>query len=146
MNITNVIISYYIEVLNAMLSVYNLSLAYVLCFHPLHFILAQALHVFVHSCFALITALGSAVSCFQIIYVVNFDWLFSMDPQAVGWRTFMTLGVLIFSINAAMGIYFTYHGLHIEKAMAALTLQEVDSGGFGVLFIHSMCWALLFCF
>ena len=92
MNMTNVIISYYIEVVNVTVTVVSLPLIYVLIIHPLPLFIAQFCAVAAYCCGSLIVALGSAVSLFQILYVVQFNILFTLDPATVGWRTFFGTG------------------------------------------------------
>ena len=86
MNMTNVIMSYYIEVVNALMIFCTLPYVYVLCVGPLPLLPAQFAYTVVHCCASLIVALGSAVSCFHILYVTKFEILFSLDPQEVGRR------------------------------------------------------------
>jgi hypothetical protein len=144
MNITNVIISYYIEVLNAQATVFHLSYIILFCVGPFPFFLAQFVFVFLNSSFTMITALGSAVSCFHILYVVKFDLLFSLDPQEVGKRTFVILATVISAPNAAAGIYYTYHGINADRSVESLTHLEMSMEGIDFLSIHLISWALIF--
>ena len=90
-NVTNVILSYYIEVTNVLISVCLVPLIFVLCVEPLHFAVAQFILVTIYFCGSLNLALGSAVSCFQLLYVTKFEVIFSLDPQELGKRTFYIL-------------------------------------------------------
>jgi hypothetical protein len=80
--------SYITEVINVMVISTAAPLLYVICFRPLPVAAAQLSYSSVYSCFTLIVALGAAISCFQTLYVVKFDLLFSLNPQDVGRRTF----------------------------------------------------------
>ena len=97
---TNVLMSYYIEVVNVMMTFCTVPLIYVLGVEPLPLPLAQFAYIAVHSCGSLIVALGSAVYCCQIVYVTNFEVLFALDPEEVGRRTFALLALLICLPNA----------------------------------------------
>jgi hypothetical protein len=144
LNVTNVIISYYIEVLNIMASTFDLSLIYILCISPLPLLPAQIIYIFCQTCFSLITALGSAVSCFQMFYVIKFDLLFSLDPQLVGRWTLIVLAVAISIPNAIMGTLYTLNGQHADKAMAFLTHEEMSPGSFSFVSRQSIFWTLFF--
>jgi hypothetical protein len=58
MNMTNVIISYYIEVVNAMMMSCTVPYIVVLCYAPLPLFPAQMNYAFTHSCASLLVALG----------------------------------------------------------------------------------------
>ena len=68
MNITNVIVSYYVEAVNIMITSTAAPLLYVVGFKPLPFFLAQLIAIFVHCTGSLSVGLGSAISCFQIFF------------------------------------------------------------------------------
>jgi hypothetical protein len=144
MSITNVIISYYIEILNAMVSLFCFSIIYVLAIKPIPLFVAQFIYIFVQCSFSLITALGSAVSCFQILYVIKFDMLFSMDPHQVVRRTFIVLATVICSPNAALAIYHAWQGQPIATALRVLTHKEFVSGRGNFTSLYSLGWAGLF--
>ena len=73
MNITNVIVSYYVEAVNIMITSTAAPLLYVVGFKPLPFFLAQLIGIFLHCTGSLSVGLGSAISCFQIFYVTKFE-------------------------------------------------------------------------
>ena len=146
MNMTNVIMSYYIEVVNALMIFCTLPYVYVLCVGPLSLLPAQFAYTVVHCCASLIVALGSAVSCFHILYVIKFEVLFSLDPQEVGRRSFVLLALVICLPNALVGIYTTFKGLHVAKDVVMLTQSESVGTGLPFLPIYTGCWALLFFF
>ena len=75
--------SYIMEVMNCGPILYAAPIFYVIISGPLPLWLAQLAYIWVHCCFLLILALGSAVSCFQLCYVIKFDLVFAIDPQAV---------------------------------------------------------------
>jgi hypothetical protein len=110
-----VIISYYIEVVNAMMMSCTVPFIVVLCYAPLPLFLAQLTYAFTHSCASLVVALGSAVSCFHIVYVTNFEILFSLDPEEVGRRFFIILAIVICLPNAIAGTYSTFKGAFFTR-------------------------------
>ena len=144
MNITNVVISYYIEMVNAMIASITVPLLYVFCLHPLPLLPAQCFVTAVYCCFSLMVALGSAVSCFQILYVTKFELVFSLDTYIVGRRIFTTLSIAIFGPNIVIGIFKTLNGLHVDKSVTFLTLTEYCGEGIQFLIIYTLCWTLLF--
>jgi|LakMenEpi03Aug12_release.lakeMendotaPanAssembly.Ray.scaffolds.fasta_scaffold133073_1 hypothetical protein len=144
MSITNILISYYIEVLNAMTSVSHLSCIYVYCFQPLSFFAAQLVYIFLSSCFSLIAAIGSAISCIQMFYVIKFDLLFSLDPYKIGWWTFCILSSIIFLPGIAVGVYCSYHGRYVDGTVSFLTGEERTTEGLSFLSLYTICWTVLF--
>ena len=141
---SNVLISYYIEVVNVLMISCTLPYIYVLCLMPLPLPLAQLSYIISHCCAALIVALGSAVSCFHIIYVTKFEILFSLDPQEVGRRVFFILAIFICLPNAVVGIQCTFHGLHAANDVVMLTQTEYNGPEIQFIPIYSSCWAFLF--
>ena len=127
LNMTNVIISYYIEVVNVMVTFAALPLIYVMSIHPLPLVIAQFCTVGTFCCGSLIVALGSAVSCFQILYVTQFEILFTLDPATVGWRTFLLLAGLVICPMTMVAVFMTLKGIHVDKSVANLT-QTVYNG------------------
>jgi hypothetical protein len=80
-NMTNVIFSYYIEVVNIMMLFCTVPMIYVYCIYPLPLVWAQLAFIGVQSCASLINGLGAAVSCFHILYVLKFEAVFPLDPH-----------------------------------------------------------------
>jgi hypothetical protein len=117
---------------------------YIYCFQPLSFFTAQFVYIFLNSCFSLIAALGSAISCIQIFYVIKFDLLFSLDPFKIGWWTFSILSIIIFLPNIAVGIYWSYHGQYADRTVGLLTRQEKPTEGISFLAFHAIWWTVLF--
>jgi len=76
-----VTISYITEVINAGPTVYAAPIFYVIFKGPLPLWLAQLAFTWLHCCTLLFIALGSAISCFQLCYVLKFDLVFAVDPK-----------------------------------------------------------------
>ena len=144
LNMTNVIISYYIEVVNVTVTVVTLPLIFVLSIHPLPLFIAQFCAVAAYCCGSLIVALGSAVSLFQILYVVQFNILFTLDPATVGWRTFMVLASLAICTMTMEGIYMTLKGIHVNTTVSELTQTQYNGEGVPFIAIYTGCWTVLF--
>jgi hypothetical protein len=143
---TNVVMSFYIEVVNAMLVSISLPLIYVIAINPLQLVIAQLATISIYSCFTLIVALGSAISCFQILYVVKFELLFPLDPQIVGKRICVILCIVIFVPNIIMGAINTMNGIPVDKGVAQLTQTEYSISGPQFLVIYAVGWAFLYFF
>ena len=141
---TNVILSYYIEVTNVLISVCLVPLIFVLCVEPLHFAVAQFILVTIHFCGSLNLALGSAVSCFQLLYVTKFELIFSLDPQELGKRTFYILSTIIFVPNLIGGIYYTWNDITLDRRVTIYTRREFNDYGVQFHKIFSICLAFLF--
>ena len=141
---TNVILSYYIEVTNVLISVCLVPLIFVLCVEPLHFVVAQFILVTIHFCGSLNLALGSAVSCFQLLYVTKFELIFSLDPQELGKRTFYILSTLLFVPNFTGGVYYTWNDITLDRRVTLCTQREFKV--YGVQFYNtiSICLALMY--
>jgi uncharacterized protein YacL len=89
-------------------------------------------------------ALGSAVSCFHILYVTKFETLFSLDPEEVGKRTFFILAIVICLPNAIVGIYSTFKGIHVAKDVTILTQTDYNGPDIQFIPIHTACWTFVF--
>ena len=152
MNMTNVLMSYYIEVVNVMMTFCTVPLIYVLGVEPLPLPLAQFAYIAVHCCGSLMVALGSAVSCCQIVYVTNFEVLFALDPEEVCRRTFALLALLICLPNAVEAAYSTFLGIHVARDVVIFTQTEYagpeagDGGGSGFRFVpmYTVGWTIVF--
>jgi hypothetical protein len=144
MNMTNVLISYYIEVVNLINIIMTVPLIYVTLFQPLPFLLAQFVIVATHCCGSMIVSLGSAISCFQILYVIRFELVFSLDPQIMGRRIFLALLITVVVPYALFGIWKTLKGSHVDKGVTLYTLDEYNGEEIEFLAIYSICWALLY--
>ena len=144
MNVTNVILSYYIEVTNVMISVCLIPLIFVLCVEPLHFVFAQFILVTIYFCGSLNLALGSAVSCFQLLYVIKFEVVFSLDPQELEKRTFYILSTLIFVPNFTGGVYYTWNDITLDRRVTIYTRREINGNEVQFHNTFSICLALLF--
>jgi hypothetical protein len=142
MNMTNVIMSYYIEVINVMLMLSGIPLIYVIWIQPLPFFLAQFVVIASHCCGSLIVTLGSAVSCFQIVYVTKFEILFSLDPQKVGFRTFVFITIIIVLPNMISGIFNTFGEQPVDKGVTFFTQKEYNSEGVQFLLSYSLFWTI----
>jgi hypothetical protein len=110
---------------------------------PLPLPLAQLAYTFQHICGMLIIALGSAISCFQICYVIKFDLLFSMDPQELGRKTFCVLAVIIILPDAIVSLYNTTYGIHGADMVALLTQTMYNGEGRTLMIVISFVWILL---
>jgi glucan phosphoethanolaminetransferase (alkaline phosphatase superfamily) len=88
-------------------------------------------------------ALGSAMSCFQICYVIKFDLLFSMDPQELGRKTFCVLAVIIILPDAIVSLYNTTYGIHGADMVALLTQTMYNGEGRTLMIVISFVWILL---
>jgi hypothetical protein len=141
---TNVLISYYIEAVNALNSVAAIAFIHVICIKPLPLPAAQFVIIATHSCGSLMTALGSAVSCFQILYVIKFELIFSLDPQLVGWRIFIFLTFLIFVPNFTFGVYRTIQGRYVDKAVTLFNDDKQYVEGLQFPEIYSYCWIMFY--
>jgi hypothetical protein len=132
-SIINVIISYYIEVLNTMLVSSTAPYIYVLCVAPLPLVAAQFAYLSVHCCGSLIVALGAAISCFQLVYVINFEALFCLDPDQVGRRTFVVLALVTWLPHVVEGVVSTVYNSHVAKDVTLLTQNDYQVKGCGRL-------------
>ena len=144
MNITNVIVSYYVEAVNIMITSTAAPLLYVVGFKPLPFFLAQLIAIFVHCTGSLSVGLGSAISCFQIFYVTKFELVFSWDPEKVGRKTFFILAAIISLPHAIAGIYSIFNYQYVDKRAALLTKSDDQHEVTGFHNYYSMFWFLLF--
>jgi hypothetical protein len=139
---TNVVISYYIEVVNVVNTVLAVSFNYVTWIKPLPLPLAQFVTITSHSCGSLMAALGSAISCFQILYVIKFDLIYSLDPQLMGWRIFILLTSFIAVPNCIFGIFKTMQGVHVDKGVTLFTQDKYNGDGIQFLAIYSVFWTM----
>ena len=144
MNITNVIVSYYVEAVNIMITSTAAPLLYVVGFKPLPFFLAQLIAIFVHCTGSLSVGLGSAISCFQIFYVTKFELVFSWDPEKVGKRTFFILAAIISLPHAIAGIYSIFNYQYVDKRVALFTKSDDQHEVTGFPNNYSMFWLLMF--
>ena len=144
MNITNVIVSYYIEVVNIMLTSNAAPYLYVISITPLPIFLAQLIGIFLHCTGSLSAALGSAISCFQIFYVTKFELVFSWDPEKVGQRTVFILAVIISLPHAVAGTFSIFNCQYVDKRVELLTKSDDQHEVTGFHNYYSMFWFLLF--
>jgi hypothetical protein len=144
MNIKTVLLSYIVEVMNMMMIFGTLPYIYLLIIKPLPLFMAQFVFVILHCCGSLIVALGSAISCFHISFVVKFETVFSLDPQEVGRRTFTVLTVLICLPNITVGTYNLVQGLHSVGGAAILTQTEYRDQGVRFIPTYSLLWTSTF--
>jgi hypothetical protein len=105
-----------------MLASICLPLIYVNSVKPLPFLIAQLETISIYSCFSLIVALGSAISCFQILYVMKFEMLFPLDPHTVGKRIFIILVSVIWLPNISMGLINTMNDIPVKRCFIFYTL------------------------
>jgi hypothetical protein len=138
-----VTISYITELINTGIILYAAPIIYVIFMGPLPLPLAQLAYTFQHSCGMLMIALGSAMSCFQICYVIKFDLLFSMDPQELGRKTFCVLAVIIILPDAIVSLYNTTNGIHGADMVALLTQTMYNGEGRTLMIVISFVWILL---
>ena len=127
-----------------MVTVVTLPLIYVLSIHPLPLFIAQFCAVAAYCCGSLMVAFGSAVSFFQILYVVQFNILFTLDPATVSRKTFLLLAGLVVFPMTIVGIYMTLNGIHVDKSVTSLTQTQYNGEGVQFLAIYSVCWTVLF--
>ena len=144
LNITNVLLSYYIEFVNSLTTCVTLSLLWVLCLFPIPLLLAQIIYTFLHCCGSLCFALGSAISCVQVIYVTKFELLFPLDPKVVGQRIFHILAASIVIPDTAVGIYSIMNGLHVDERVILFTQGDRSGTEIKFMITYSGCWILLF--
>jgi nitric oxide reductase large subunit len=105
--------------------------------------MANLIATSMHASGALTIALGSAISCVQIFYVTNFEYIFSLDPKITGRRIIYALGAMIILPDALVGIYSTIHHLHVDYNIKLLT-HEFHERGISFLTNYSVFWTLLF--
>jgi len=79
-----------------------------------------------------------------MFYVLNFDLLFSLDPERIGWWTFVILSSVIFVPNIGVGIYLTQHGQYVDATVGLLTRQDKQMDRISFAALYVICWTVLF--
>jgi hypothetical protein len=143
-SLTNVITTYYLEVMNVLLTIPIMVMVYVICVKPLPIYLAQFVLVGVNSIAFLVLALGSAISCIQLMYVAQFETTFSMDPQEAGKNLFVVLTIVISVPNLVVGIYDTANNFHVGEFIVLFADTEFNGKRFQFFTIHAVFWTFMF--
>jgi hypothetical protein len=144
LNLSNVLVSYYNEVVNMLINLFAGPLLFVIAIKPLSFNLAQAFVISMHACGSLSVALGSTISCVHILYVTNFEYIFSLDPKEVGGIVFGILVTITIVPDVAVGIYSSVHGFHVDRNIKIYTQTEPDDRGNSFIVNYSFVWTIIF--
>jgi hypothetical protein len=130
--------------MNILLTTSIIATVYVICVRPLPIYLAQFVLVTLNSCIFIVLALGSAISCIQLMYVANFETTFSMDPEDTGKKIFITLTIVIYIPNLAVGVYDTINNFHIGELIVLFADVEFNGKKFQFFTIHAVFWIFMF--
>ena len=122
-NITSVLLSYNIEVINALTCSISIPILFVYVIHPLYYYLAHTFVFIVWSLATLIPAVAIAISCFQILYVTNFSSSFTLSPEKIGWLTFTVLVLGCLPPHLVIIEESSWRGEHATQGTAFLTGQ-----------------------
>jgi hypothetical protein len=76
--------------------------------------------------------------------VLKFEAVFSMDPQEVGWRTFIALAIFICLPNTIVGLYNWALGLHVAPGSATFTQTAYIGAGVRFIPTYTLSWTALF--
>jgi hypothetical protein len=145
LNVTNVVLSYYIEAVNIMLSLSAVTFLFVVFVQPLPLNLSQLIVIIVHCSGSLSAALGAMISCFQIFYVTQFELVFSLDPQKVVRRIIYILSSVIMVPHTTAGVYSMFNNILVDKRVALFAkIVNEDKITSKFLNYYSLFWFLLY--
>jgi hypothetical protein len=144
LNLSKILVSYYNEVVNILINLFAGPLLFAIAIQPLSFKLAQTFVILMHACGALSVALGSTISCVHILYVTNFEYIFSLDPKEVGRIIFVILVTMTIVPDVAVGIYSSAHGFYVDKNIRLFTQVEPDDRDVSFLVNYSLFWVIVF--
>ena len=134
-NVINILLSHFNEVLNIEASLIASSFLYVVIFGPLPFLLAQSLDWWIWSLCTLMAVIGCVKSILKVLYVANFDTLFSGDPVRLAQGAFMAavVATLVPNVTATL--------MGNRMSLTVNTLLETEPHATRMDF---MAWHLLF--
>ena len=128
-NITSVLMTYNIEIINAINITFCIPTLFVYAISTMPYILAQAIAFIYFYLVSIPPALGIAISCFQILYVTNFSALFTWSPEKIGKLTFLI--ITVFCVIPYIIIIFVSvrNGEHAAQIVAFFTGKHYKSIG-----------------
>jgi hypothetical protein len=145
LNLSNVLVSYYNEVVNMLINLFAGPFLFVIAFQPLAFYVAQSFVTLMHAFGSLSVALGSTISCIHILYVTNFECIFSLHPREVGRIIFVILVTMTIVPDVAVGIYSSANGFYVDRNIRLYTLVEPpDDRGVSFVVNFSLLWIIQF--
>ena len=128
-NIISVLLSYYVEVLNALSSSVAIPVLFVLVIHPLPYCLAQTFTFFMWTQASILSALGAAIAGFEILYVIKFSASFAWSPEQVGRLTFTVLTMCCVVPHLLLMIDSSYKNQYPAPSTAFLSGQPYQNIG-----------------
>ena len=128
-NITSVLLSYNIEVINALTSSIAIPILIVYGIHPLPYHLAQTISFIIWSLAAIIPAIGIAMACFQILYVTKFSTSFAWSPEKVGKLSFIFITMCCVVPNLLIIIDSSWKGDQAAQPTAFFSGQAYLKSG-----------------
>ena len=115
--------------MNAFTLSISVSVLYVHTLSTFPYDLAQAVVFSIWSLGSMISALGIATACFEMLYVTNFSSLFASSPEKVGRLTFTVITICCLVPNLLLTIDSTLKGGHAAPATALFIGQAYQNNG-----------------
>ena len=115
--------------MNAFTLSISVSVLYVHTLSTFPYDLAQAVVFSIWSLGSMISALGIATACFEMLYVTNFSSLFASSPEKDGRLTFTVITICCLVPNLLLTIDSTLKGGHAAPATALFIGQAYQNNG-----------------
>ncbi len=137
-NVINILLSYFNEVLNIEANLIAFSFLYVVVIGPIPSLLAHSVDWWTWSLCTLMAVIGCIQSILKLLYVANFDTLFSGDPVRLGRAAFMISVVATFVPNVTIALM----GNRVSLTTATLQKTEQNEAKTDFLAWHLVCWTV----
>ena len=148
-NLTFILISCSIELVNNSLTLVCFSMIFVICIHPWPFKLAQVYLITFNALGFIICALGATISCLQILFVIKFSLVFSWNPLKIGRVTLLAVCFVTGIPNRICMWTFRHHSGNSHGAYCIFPVSDTDQTKFTEhLFFHKPSlafWSIFLC-
>jgi hypothetical protein len=137
-NAINILLCYFNEVLNTEANLIAFSFLYVVVIGPIPSLLAHSVDWWIWSLCTLMAVIGFVQSILKVLYVANFDALFSGDPVRLGRAAFMISVVATFVPNITIAL------MGNRVSLTTATLQKTEQNDIKTDFLawHLVCWTV----
>jgi hypothetical protein len=132
-----------IELINLLVTWNACILVIIIAFGPMSFLMAQIVVASGQAFLCLLCELALAISVFKILLVTQFDWVFSHDPDQLGYKVLATAIVLAFLPSAAICSYQTSKDTMMANSIAYLTDSIDYDTSFPLMLVYIIFWTIL---
>ena len=133
-NLTFILISCSIELVNNSLTLVCFSMIFVICIHPWPFKLAQVYLITFNALGFIICALGATISCLQILFVIKFSLVFSGNPLKIGRVILLAVCFVTGIPNLICGLFVITQGIPMGPTVYFLSQTQIKQNSQSISF------------